>query len=75
MVPNLERFLIKRLSAMDMKYVFKPFAISTGLVESVSLILICVGILVCKVFLLFVIVLIKFHVVFYLLSDCDISLL
>ena len=66
MVPSLERFLIKRLSAMDMKLVLKAFAVSIGLVESVSLTLICVGILVRKVFLLFVIVLIIFHVVFCL---------
>ena len=33
------------------------------------------GILVCKVFVLFVIVLIISHVVLCLLSDCDISLL
>ena len=43
--------------------------------EGVSLILICMGTLVCKVFVLFVIVLIISHVVLCLLSDCDISLL
>jgi hypothetical protein len=44
-------------------------------VEGVSLILICMGTLVCKVFVLSVIVLIISHVVLRLLSDCDISLL
>jgi len=70
-----EKFLVKRLSAADVKWALKAFAISVGLVEGLSLILIFVGIPVCKIFLLFVSVLIIFHVVFCLLSDCNMSLL
>jgi len=44
-----------------------------GLVEDSSLIFI--GIVIFEVFLLLLSVLIIFHVVFCLLSDCDISLL